>query len=411
MFRFRKQRRSIDFDGYEEEAYGRWTFQVIVNSRVSVDTFFAVSGLLMTFLVMKELDRTNVRWPSFLGKFYFHRYWRLTPPYMFFMMAYVPLFKYLGDGPFWKYTGGEGRSECEDNWYYNLLYINNFVDERNPGFCMAWSWYLANDMQFFWFSPIIFIPLYYLKNVGMLWPSILLLSNLIFVGVQSKTNGFSPGGGSGWHEEYYTKPYCRIGAYIVGMMTGYVLYKTQCKARIHPAVAVIGWMFATVVGLSVMYGLYGHYNGHPQSEDTAAFWNSIHRPAWALSICWVIFACANGYGGPINTFLSWNWLLPLSRLTYCAYMVHWPVMDFFLYTQREPFYVNNNNIVFSYLGILWVTFFLAFINSMTFEGPFLGLEKLVMAFFGWVGSNFSKNKKNIGADFVVSYSKYSKHKP
>ncbi|KAJ8300545.1 hypothetical protein KUTeg_022064 [Tegillarca granosa] len=35
---------------------------------------------------------------------------------------------------------------------------------------------------------------------------------------------------------YYRKPWCRIGPYIVGMLMGYILYKTDCKvkmSRIH----------------------------------------------------------------------------------------------------------------------------------------------------------------------------------
>lgn len=61
-------------------------------------------------------------------------------------------------------------------------------------------------------------------------------------------------------------------------------------------------------------------------------------------------------------------------------------MGYFYDIQRLPFYLDDNNIVFSFLAVLWVTFFVAFATSMAFEGPFLGLEKLVLAFFGWVGS-------------------------
>ena len=32
--------------------------------------------------------------------------------------------------------------------------------------------------------------------------------------------------------EIYVKPWCRIGPYVVGFFTGYVLYKTECKLRI-----------------------------------------------------------------------------------------------------------------------------------------------------------------------------------
>ena len=45
---------------------------------------------------------------------------------MLFLMIYVPLTKYLSDGPFWPKDGLEYK-ECEETWWTNLLYINNIV--------------------------------------------------------------------------------------------------------------------------------------------------------------------------------------------------------------------------------------------------------------------------------------------
>ena len=208
-----------NYGEYQAEKNQQWTFQALTNALVSVDSFFALSGLLMSYLVFKELDRTKPKQiPGFLGKFYFHRYWRLTPPYMLFMLAYVPLIKYMGDGPFWAYEGMEWK-ECEETWYYNLLYINNLQPYEKP-MCMEWSWYLANDMQFFWVSPFIFMPMYYMRKyfkgiLSQTWAFLWLLFNIIYVGVQSSTTEFGPNGGKDWHKDYYIKPWTRIGPYVV----------------------------------------------------------------------------------------------------------------------------------------------------------------------------------------------------
>ena len=37
--------------------------------------------------------------------------------------------------------------------------------------------------------------------------------------------------------DIYDKPWARIGPYVVGFLTGYILYKTECKIRI-PKVAL-----------------------------------------------------------------------------------------------------------------------------------------------------------------------------
>jgi len=40
--------------------------------------------------------------------------------------------------------------------------------------------------------------------------------------------------GSGdYFDQYYQRPYCRMQPYLVGMYTGYLLYKTKCKCKIN----------------------------------------------------------------------------------------------------------------------------------------------------------------------------------
>jgi len=50
--------------------------QGIGNATVSVDTLFLVSGLLVSYLLLKELDRNKGRFNVFL--FYLHRYLRFV---------------------------------------------------------------------------------------------------------------------------------------------------------------------------------------------------------------------------------------------------------------------------------------------------------------------------------------------
>lgn len=51
-----------------------WWFQGIGNATVSVDTFFFMSGLLVCYLLLKELDRSKGKFN--VGLFYLHRYLR-----------------------------------------------------------------------------------------------------------------------------------------------------------------------------------------------------------------------------------------------------------------------------------------------------------------------------------------------
>jgi hypothetical protein len=55
---------------------------------------------------------------------------RLTPAYMFCLMFFTNLIEYVAPGPGYG-IGGFGNQPCEDYWWTNLLYINNFVPLNN----------------------------------------------------------------------------------------------------------------------------------------------------------------------------------------------------------------------------------------------------------------------------------------
>lgn len=52
----------------------RWEMETIINATVSVDSFFLMSGLLVSYLLLRELDRTEGKFNLLL--FYVHRYLR-----------------------------------------------------------------------------------------------------------------------------------------------------------------------------------------------------------------------------------------------------------------------------------------------------------------------------------------------
>ncbi|KFM61437.1 Nose resistant to fluoxetine protein 6, partial [Stegodyphus mimosarum] len=69
---------------------------------------------------------------------------------------------YLGSGPVW--PDKDIEPSCKNYWWWNLLYINNF--QKSVDQCMVWSWYLANDMQFFIISPLFLYSLWRWPKIG-----------------------------------------------------------------------------------------------------------------------------------------------------------------------------------------------------------------------------------------------------
>ncbi|XP_022102682.1 nose resistant to fluoxetine protein 6-like [Acanthaster planci] len=330
-------------------------FNGVINAYVAVDTFFFLSGLLLTYLTLKHLKKSSGRLNWFL--FYLHRFIRLTPAYMVSIAIWASLAIHFGQGPAKKNFFEAAADACRKYWWTNLLYINNLYPF--PGDiefqCHSWAWYLANDMQFFIISPIIIYLLYNAYN-----------NNTVVVY------------GSATVDIIYGKPYCRIPAYLVGMVFGYIFCQVQGKPfKMSKFLNLFLWFVSTAVGLAIVFGLY-RGEGKDIPQYAAVLYTVFSRPAFVTAVGWVAFACVMGYGGPVNSLLSWGVWAPLSRLTYGAYLLHSTIL-YTIYTS------SNAQYHFSYMQ--WVCMFLAnmilaygaaFLLSIGVEGPFMGLEKALL---------------------------------
>ncbi|CAL1280285.1 unnamed protein product, partial [Larinioides sclopetarius] len=53
-----------------------------------------------------------------------------------------------------------------------------------------------------------------------------------------------------------------------------------------------------------------------------AIYNGIKHLLFSCGLAWVIYLILTGQLEFLNKCLSWKFFLPLSRLSYCAYLIH-----------------------------------------------------------------------------------------
>ncbi|GFU10858.1 nose resistant to fluoxetine protein 6 [Trichonephila clavipes] len=284
-----------------------WTFQLILNGFYSVDSFFVLSGFLVAYLFFQQAAKTDgkISWLYF----YIHRFIRLTPVYMMVMGFYATLIAYLGSGPIWAFKDTDPN--CQAHWWWNLLYINNFQPAMDQ--CMAWSWYLANDMQFYVISPLFLATLFRWPKIGYsmiaLFLSIAFISNFVLTYEYNLFTGlgniieladniadFMPRW-MDFFDKLYVKPYTRISPYLVGIIVAYYLFRRkQSNARkLNLITLTIGWIAASSMTLACIFGLYHH----KQTIIEASFYNALNRTCFACGLAWVMFVCIIGQGGSI----------------------------------------------------------------------------------------------------------------
>ena len=162
-----------------EKHHGSILFDVVIQGEYSVDSFLFIGATLLSYLLLKDLDKSNGWFSSPAGfvrmlLFYLNRYLRITIPYALTMAVFIgvmPLaFKDNMDAGRLAYAEAE---ECKRVMGYNMAYINIFPDYN--GSCMGQTWYLSCDMLLFIVSPLLIYPLWTgkfgsgFKVVAILW--------------------------------------------------------------------------------------------------------------------------------------------------------------------------------------------------------------------------------------------------
>ena len=377
----------------------QFSYQAIIQSQFSVDSFFFMSGVLAAYLVLIEMQKKEGRFPVLI--YYLHRYLRLTMVYAFVLFFWWTLTVHLGNGPMWRATFGEDsalQKNCQKYWWTSLLYINNFYPWEFMDECMGWTWYLANDMQFFAIAPVIIIPLYFFFPFGLITSGILLVATFVANGTISAVEELEPTSiKEALSSNIYIKPYTRAAPYIVGLVMGYVLFK-NFKIKIH---WFVDWLIYQAIFLTAacclfacVYGIYSSFDRGGLSLAESVSYFMFSRFTWGVGLALLVFTFHNGYASAINAFLSMNFWVPLGRLTYTTYLIHPILINVFLETLREPFTYTNISLAVNYVAMVVLCFGAAGVVALFVEFPLYNLE---MAIFKAVGLKVRTTAQNVAS--------------
>lgn len=87
---------------------------------------------------------------------YVHRYLRLFFVLGFMILFIMFMFQHVGtNGPQSDFYFNVIGENCRKYWWATLLMINNLVPTSTQDNCAGWTWYLANDWEFFLICPIV----------------------------------------------------------------------------------------------------------------------------------------------------------------------------------------------------------------------------------------------------------------
>ena len=364
-------------------------FQLVMNAYPAVDTFLVISGVLLALGLARQQTAGRPVGLRQLPALYLHRFLRLTPLYAVVVWFTATLLRHIGSGMFTKVNFAMfGVTGCRTSWWHNLLYINNFFP-NDETVCIDQSWYLGLDMQLFLVGPLLVLPALRWPRAGAVLLAAAAVISVIIPGVITyvldlppallnvNVHATDPAVMSDFTLLVYNAPWSRAAPYVVGLALGLLLGGVWPAPRLSRPVCGLLWTLSTAGALLVLLGMW-RYNSQPDASWTPAVavsYAALHRPAWALCVGWVIWACASGRGGPVDALLSHAVWRPLSRLTYATYLTSIQLMVWYASLQRQPIAAGHLAALYWFLADLAVNVAVAAVFSLAFEWPTATLEK------------------------------------
>ncbi|XP_022654768.1 nose resistant to fluoxetine protein 6-like isoform X4 [Varroa destructor] len=384
--------------------FGRsWFWCLVGNAYPAVQTFLYMSGLLLAYnyLQFEQKKGTKLSLHHKIVILLLRRYIRVTAPLMFVLGCWllVPL---MFDGPLQAEHYGPFFETCQRNWWKVLLHINNLSDFFDM--CLQHTWYVGVDWQIYMVICVIPILLAKRPRLALFISAALIGVTSTIVFLQAYVNSYQPvslytqpqiSATMAMMKAIYYKPHAHVASYVVGVLMGYYLFvkeqlagcgttqtamhksaKVYRTTSIKKSVRYFGWVTSTGVALAVVFVPYKWFSGAPWDGLDSALYAGYSKFMWSVMLCWLTLVCANGYGGPVNAFLSWRPLVPLSRLTYGAYLIHSPLYLVRAGILRERFSIQHYHLVMEFFGCVTMAYLLAFLMYLVCEAPVARLEKL-----------------------------------
>ncbi|KAM0733159.1 Nose resistant to fluoxetine protein 6 [Formica fusca] len=377
-----------DSNMFRSIAENDFFYQPIGNGTYSVDTFFFISGCLVTFLYYRTMANKRIQEKTiikgchgqvvqFLAMMWY-RYFRLTPVYLLVIGLIQVSMKWYHDHSMLELPALDYKT-CEKFWWRNALYINTYFDMDDR--CITWSWYLANDTQFYTMGIIILIIGASFLPAAAFMGAFFLIASWVTTAIITLNTKHVPSIQEPFahYENLYDKPWTRMGPYLIGMATGWYLFKIDCKANMNKAVVAIGWSISLLTMTSIVYGLYGTSFG----PILSALYTALSHSGWAICLAWILIACVSGYGGIVTHLLSWKYLYPISRLTYCVYLVHPALLRAMILHTESSWHLSHGFVAFLFFGVVVASYAASLFLCLFFEAPVVSLLRIVHPMRDW----------------------------
>lgn len=116
-------------------------FNIVSGTVFTVPIFFFCSGFLQTFAFLQKDKDGSMFTMASLRNYYFRKVFRYMPLNAVIILATLYLLPLMGYGPIWN-NFATATAGCNDNWWTNLVWINNLYPRNFDDKCLPWTWFV-----------------------------------------------------------------------------------------------------------------------------------------------------------------------------------------------------------------------------------------------------------------------------
>jgi peptidoglycan/LPS O-acetylase OafA/YrhL len=197
---------------------GMYAHRFATNLSIGVDLFFIISGFLITYLLIREKDKSGT---INIPKFYIRRALRIWPLYFFLILCAPFLLKWL-DQP--SYQGYVWQATFMSN--FRVISVNDFE------FPFAHFWSISVEEHFYLFWPVLlfFIPI---RKMPVAFAAVIFASFLfrMYIMIYGERNYY----------HYYLNTFSRMDEMAIGGWIGWLYFQKKIELRIPGFVRLIAY--------------------------------------------------------------------------------------------------------------------------------------------------------------------------
>ncbi|KAG8310549.1 hypothetical protein J6590_062678, partial [Homalodisca vitripennis] len=363
---------------WEERLENHFVDNALMNATHLVDVFFVCSGLLAFLGVHKALDKRKSI--NFIQAILL-RWLRIVPTYLLMMGVVGWLLPHMSDGPLWHKRVGLESRRCQENWWLNLLFINNYVHADNQ--CLLLSWYLACDMQFFVIGIFAIYVLWRWPRIGYALFAVLFVASVaipFYVTYDRHYSGtlklyassllVDPFSNEHFNS-MYVKSHNRAGPYIVGVLTAYLMVTlSAANYKFSKKTIVLGFLLFFGGGYAHQtYGFLFYQKDRPYNLLENAIYAGFHRITFSIGVAWIALTHYTTGFGAFKTILAHPIYTPLCRLVYSTVLIHTVIQLAEASSVRHSEHMNYPKLFWMACGDYFIANLLALPLYLMVEAP------------------------------------------